>query len=518
MKIVLFFLSFICSVQLCVGQGVQYSKTLNPEIDSIIALGKTLIGKPYRSKINQSVLLDCSGFIQYIFKKSGIEVPRTSRSMYSISKEVSLKEAQKGDLLFFKGRNKNNPTIGHVSMVIQNDSTGMKMMHSCHRGVIIDDFPRSYYRERLVAIGRIESLHLSSVEKESFDNERSLGENEIDKNQTDTTVYDHKENENVITIAAVGDIMLGTNFPSKKHLSPQDGAELLTEATPILNKADVAFGNLEGVLLDDGPTTKRCSDPSKCYAFRSPNRYVNHFKNAGFDVLSIANNHIGDFGTKGKENTMKLLSENSIKYAGLVEQPYDTLFKNGVKYGFCAFSPNNGTIKINNYTKAKQIISYLDSICDVVIVSFHGGAEGAKYSHLTKKTEMFLGENRGNPHQFARIVIDAGADLVLGHGPHVPRAIDIYKGKFIAYSMGNFATYSRFNLRGVNGLAPLLEVKIDKKGDFIEGQIHSFVQQGEGGVQKDLLNKSVTQIKKLTEEDLPETQLFISPLGKITKK
>ncbi len=171
-----------------------------------------------------------------------------------------------------------------------------------------------------------------------------------------------------------------------------------------------------------------------------------------------------------------MLDGVGIKYAGLLKYPYTTFEKNGIKYGFCAFAPNNGTVDINDSENAAKIVKQLNSICDIVIVSFHGGAEGSSKSHLTRSDELFLGENRGNPYQFARIVIDAGADIVFGHGPHVTRAIDIYKGKFIAYSMGNFATYARFNLKGICGIAPIIKLFVNKKGEFLSGTINSTKQ------------------------------------------
>jgi len=131
---------------------------------------------------------------------------------------------------------------------------------------------------------------------------------------------------------------------------------------------------------------------------------------------------------------------------------------------------------------------------------------------------MYLGENRGNPQVFAQAVIDAGADIVFGHGPHVPRAIDLYKNKFIAYSLGNFATYARFNLKSYAGYAPLVTIKLNQKGDFISGEIISFIQEGEGGPVFDATNKAALDIKSLTESDLPSCPLQISETGQITRK
>jgi poly-gamma-glutamate capsule biosynthesis protein CapA/YwtB (metallophosphatase superfamily) len=249
-----------------------------------------------------------------------------------------------------------------------------------------------------------------------------------------------------------------------------------------------------------------------------PNHYVHYFKEAGFDILSIANNHVGDFGEEGRENTVKMLVEAKIKFAGLTKYPFTTFEKNGIKYGFCAFAPNNGTIDINDTQNAARIVKHLDSICDIVIVSFHGGAEGSTKSNITRSDEIFLGENRGNPYKFARIVIDAGADVVFGHGPHVTRAIDMYKGRFIAYSLGNFATYGRFNLKGISGIAPIIKLAVNKKGEFLSGNLYSIKQIGEGGPIIDDDQMALKEVIKLTQSDIPESPLLIKANGLIYKK
>jgi hypothetical protein len=324
--------------------------------------------------------------------------------------------------------------------------------------------------------------------------------------------------KDTISIIGVGDMMLGTNYPAESYLPPEDGKNILTPVKQIIENADISFGNLEGAILSGTGTVKTCTNPAVCYAFKMPNHYVNYFKEAGFDVLSIANNHVSDFGETGKENTVKMLDGVGIKYAGLLKYPYTTFEKNGIKYGFCAFAPNNGTVDINDSENAAKIVKQLNSICDIVIVSFHGGAEGSSKSHLTRSDELFLGENRGNPYQFARTVIDAGADIVFGHGPHVTRAIDIYKGKFIAYSMGNFATYGRFNLKGICGIAPIIKLFVNKKGEFLSGTIYSTKQVGEGGPVIDEDKTVIKEIINLTKSDVPESQIMLDENGVITKK
>jgi hypothetical protein len=177
-----------------------------------------------------------------------------------------------------------------------------------------------------------------------------------------------------------------------------------------------------------------------------------------------------------------------------------------------------GTIDINDTQNAARIVKHLDSICDIVIVSFHGGAEGSTKSNITRSDEIFLGENRGNPYKFARIVIDAGADVVFGHGPHVTRAIDMYKGRFIAYSLGNFATYGRFNLKGICGVAPIIKLAVNKKGEFLSGNLYSIKQIGEGGPIIDDDQMALKEVIKLTQSDIPESPLLIKSNGLIYKK
>lgn len=318
--------------------------------------------------------------------------------------------------------------------------------------------------------------------------------------------------DSLVTLAAVGDMMLGTNFPSVDCLPPKD-VLLLAPMYQYLQSADVTFGNLEGTVLNAGGEVKRCADPSKCYAFRQPEYFVDQLKEAGFDILSLANNHMGDFGETGRQNTQRILKEKGFTYAGLDSCPWDTVTIKGVKYGFTAFAPNTACLQITDYARAQKIVKELDALCDIVIVSFHGGAEGSSRTHITRKTEIFYDENRGNVYEFARKVIDAGADVVLGHGPHVTRAIDQYKGRFITYSMGNFCTYGRFNLKGISGMAPLFELKLRKDGTFVSGKVISTKQLGQGGPVADSLNGAYEQIRTLTGQDLPELKVTFQEDG-----
>lgn len=313
--------------------------------------------------------------------------------------------------------------------------------------------------------------------------------------------------------------MTGTAYPSASLLPPNNDCNALLEAAwDILQNADVTFGNLEGCYLNSGPTTKSCKDPSRCYAFRMPDKHVECLVNAGFDVVGIANNHIGDFGERGRKNTMKLLDSLGIQYGGQLTKPTASFEIDDVKYGFCSFAPNTGTCDIRNIPVAQQIVKKLKEENDIVIVSFHGGAEGSKHAHVTKQTEIFLGENRGNVYEFAHKMVDAGADVVFGHGPHLTRAVDLYKDRLICYSLGNFCTYRKFNLSGDNGLAPIVKVFMNGEGEFIKAEITPIIQIGEGGVTIDTQKRVIKRMQELTSQDIPEAPINISDEGIITKK
>jgi hypothetical protein len=327
----------------------------------------------------------------------------------------------------------------------------------------------------------------------------------------DTTVIA----KDTITVIGVGDIMMGTNYPENK-LPENDGSFLMKDVEKHLQNADVTFGNLEGVLLDSGGTPKTCKDPKVCYAFRTPVSYVKNLLSAGFDVMSLANNHAGDFGEVGRQSSMKTLDSAGILHAGQIVKKFVTFQKDSIRYGMVAFAPNSGCVNLNDLPGAQQLVAHLDSICDIVIVSFHGGAEGAQYQNVPRVNELFHGENRGNVYAFSHAMIDAGADIVFGHGPHVTRAIEVYQDRFISYSMGNFCTYRGISVSGINGLAPIIKVYTDPAGKFYKGQIIPTYQSYGTGVRVDPQNQVIKIIQQLTKKDFPESKIQIAENGLIT--
>lgn len=300
-----------------------------------------------------------------------------------------------------------------------------------------------------------------------------------------------------IRIAAVGDVMLGTDYP-QNILPDDDGAGFLAQASAVLREADIAFGNLECTLIDGGEAVKTCTSSTSCFLFRTPTRYAAHLAAAGFDVMSLANNHAHDFGEEGRSSSMQALESHGIRHSGRAGDVASWEVE-GLRVALIAFAPNIGAHMLDDYERAAALVARLDAMHDIVLVSFHGGAEGADATQLTFGEETYHGEPRGDVVRFARTVVDAGADLVLGHGPHVPRALEVHAGRLIAYSLGNFATYYGISVEGIKGWAPVLIARLDRRGRFLDGRIESMIQVRPGGPQPDPQRQAFELIRSLSE-------------------
>lgn len=314
-----------------------------------------------------------------------------------------------------------------------------------------------------------------------------------------------------VTIAMTGDIMTGSILPTP-NMPPNDGRDTFIDCAKLLQSADVACGNLEGVLGDSGKPRKAPGPLS--FSFMMPTKSVQLLVDAGYDFLGIANNHINDFYPVAIQSTIKTLRDNGIGVAGTRDCETCIREINGVKYGFCAFGHESYTLRTQDKATVTRIVKKLRSECDIVIVCFHGGSEGVSERHLPYGTEYFHGADRGNLREFAHLCIDSGADIVYGHGPHVCRAMELYKGHLIAYSLGNFATPRGMKLDGPTSYAPLLIVKL-QGGKFAEGQIHPFIQYRDKGPRVDKSGAVIKEIQSLSNEDIKDNELVIADDGKL---
>jgi poly-gamma-glutamate capsule biosynthesis protein CapA/YwtB (metallophosphatase superfamily) len=319
--------------------------------------------------------------------------------------------------------------------------------------------------------------------------------------------------EDSLVIAAVGDIMLGSTYPDRRDLPPHNGKGMLDGVAPTLRAADLTFGNLEGPLADSGSTAKK--GPNS-YAFRVPTAYGSYLKDAGFDVFSLANNHASDFGASGRESTRRTLAKLGIRHAGSDRNDVAHLMVKGMRIAVVAFAHNQVSLNVNDLKTAHQAVASAAKQADFVLVSFHGGGEGSGYRHVGRGAEIYLGERRGELRKFTHTVIDAGAKMVVGHGPHLLRGMEFYKNRLIAYSLGNFATYGKFGLRGPTALSVILEVQVDPKtGAFQSGRLHPVHLVAKGIPKIDPNRTAIGEVRSLSQADFGKTAAVISKDGVI---
>jgi poly-gamma-glutamate synthesis protein (capsule biosynthesis protein) len=248
-----------------------------------------------------------------------------------------------------------------------------------------------------------------------------------------------------IVVSAVGDIMLDA---SSRPVMDKEGYDyVFAQVRPFFSGSHIVFGNLEGPLTDHG-----AQEQDKRFTFRSPPDKVSAaLKNAGINVVTLANNHTLDYGAEGLAQTLETLDAAGIRHVGAgpnitaARQPA-IMEVNGKKVALLGYSitlPENfyatehrpGTAFAYEEQVQADIIAARKQ-ADIVLVAFHWGQEG--------KTQL-----REYQTRIGRLAIDSGASAVIGHHPHILQGIEKYHGGIILYSMGNFAfaSYSSHSTR-----------------------------------------------------------------------
>ena len=312
-----------------------------------------------------------------------------------------------------------------------------------------------------------------------------------------------------ITIAAVGDTMLGST-----PVLPPDPASYLAPVRGAL-RAGIVFGNLEGTLTDR--TAGKCGAGSTaCFAFRAPPAFARALRAAGFDVLSDANNHSYDFGPDGQADTVAALRAAGIAQTGLPGQ-ITVVRRGALRVAFVAFAPYSDTASLLDLDGARRLVARAARSADIVVCAMHAGAEGTAALHLTGGAETYVGEDRGDPERFARAAVDAGADLVLGSGPHVLRGMEVYHGRLIAYSLGNFAGYHNFGLDGVLAESVILRVRLTAAGAFAGGRLVSVRLVDAGRPVIDPAGAGARLVAELSRADLGGRAVRVGPDGRLRR-
>jgi uncharacterized membrane protein len=316
--------------------------------------------------------------------------------------------------------------------------------------------------------------------------------------------------DGAITLSATGDIVMGM---APSGLPPNNGKGFFDAVRETL-RADLQMGNLEQTLTDDTGVGK-CSAAAAgktCFQFRTPPAFAKNLADAGFGVMNQANNHAYDYGPAGYKNTQKALDAVGIKYTGWPGLITVVEVK-GVKVAVVGFASYTWSTLCSDLPNATKVIKDAAKQADLVVVQVHQGAEGSDKTHVRPGTEFFLGENRCDPIRFAHTVIDAGADLLVGHGPHVVRAMEFYKGRLIAYSLGNFAGYKALSYQGVVGTTAVIKVKLKADGGWAGGTLLATHMVAPGLPRPDPNKAAIKLVGSLTRQDFPQTGAKIGADG-----
>jgi len=312
-----------------------------------------------------------------------------------------------------------------------------------------------------------------------------------------------------ISFTWVGDMTFGN-----KGSVPSAGvASILEHVRERLNESHITMGNLE-TAIGTGPTTKCGEEAENCYAFQAPLETGAALAEAGFNIVSLANNHSNDAGHAGVRSTESALAEAGVAWTGQRDQ-ITYLEHDGVTIGFVAFAPYDSVANALNRTRVIEMVTEANDNADLVVVMTHLGAEGDEAQHVRPGVEIAFGENRGDPMGFSRAVIDAGADLVVGSGPHVLRGMEWYNGKLIAYSLGNFSGYHTLGMGGIKGVSGILEVTLNSAGEFVDGRLVPVTVERPGIPKLDGKSKAVDIVARLSAHDFGDNGVAFTDDGEI---
>jgi poly-gamma-glutamate capsule biosynthesis protein CapA/YwtB (metallophosphatase superfamily) len=315
--------------------------------------------------------------------------------------------------------------------------------------------------------------------------------------------------QKTVTIAAVGDIAMG-----RDGALPPSGAAALLGGVRAELRGGVVLGNLEQTLTDGG-VSKCGAKSTDCYAFRSPPADAGALRAAGFTVLNLANNHSLDYGGTGLADTVAALDAAGLAHTGEPGQA-TRVRKQPVRVSVVGFSYAGLNGGVLDPAGAAELVRLADRWADVVVVTMHAGAEGHDRGHVPEGAETHLGENRGDLRVFSHAVVDAGADLVVGHGPHVLRGLEWYRGRLIAYSLGNFAGYRTLRTDGPGGVSAILRVTLRGDGSWSAGRLVPTRLDGTGTASLDSAGQALGAVRDLSQADFGARAVRVGQAGELS--
>jgi poly-gamma-glutamate capsule biosynthesis protein CapA/YwtB (metallophosphatase superfamily) len=339
--------------------------------------------------------------------------------------------------------------------------------------------------------------------------------------------------ERYVRICAGGDVLLSNNLDtlwagraSARFGVPvapfPDPRALLAPLRPLTNGADLVLLNIEGA-IGEGPAPPKCRPGSTaCYAFRQPVGSADalaRFAQPAHVVGNVANNHALDAGLDGYQATIHSLVQAGAHVTGNDTLPVLVVTSEGrdttAVIGFSTFraGPNARDLSAVRRHVARAFARYRR-----VVVSVHMGAEGRGAQRTRDETESFFGEDRGNPVAFARAASEAGAALVIGHGPHVLRAAEWRGDALVFYSLGNLLTYGPFNQADPNDRGGIACARIDGIGRTSQASFHPTYQIPPGIVDADPSARGISLVDSLSSLDFPVTGAYLTPDGRVERR
>ncbi len=314
------------------------------------------------------------------------------------------------------------------------------------------------------------------------------------------------------SLAWAGDLTLGSSYGNP----PNAGRGVLAAARKALREADLTAVNYEGTFGPGG--SSKCGPGSEnCFAFQAPPGNARTLRWAGVDIVNQANNHAFDYGPVGWRASRSALERADVEATGAPGEIV-TITRKGKRIAFTGFSTYTWSNPMGNDAAVRALVKRAAARADLVVAFFHAGAEGADKTHVPRGPESAFGEYRGDSRHFARVAIDAGADVVLGSGPHVLRGLELYKNRLIAYSLGNLGGYHNFGTGGNSALTAVLTIAVEPSGRFLLGNITSLKLDGAAIPHADTSRGAAKLVRSLSRADFPSSPLRISTRGPVTPK
>ena len=323
-----------------------------------------------------------------------------------------------------------------------------------------------------------------------------------------------------VRVCAGGDVTLGTNLD---RAWSRDAAqkmralynrtdkpdELIAPLRPLVESADIVLLNVESA-IGSGASPSKCGPRStNCYAFRAPASAAYAIRGVAQQktvVGNVANNHSRDAGTEGHDTTVALLTRAGVLVTGHDSLATAVATPAGDTIGVLGFHTSADTPDARDTAAVYRHVARAAARYPLVIVTMHLGAEGRDAQRTRNASEIFLRIDRGNPIAFADAAVRGGAALVVGHGPHVLRALEWReKGALIAYSLGNLLTYGPFTLKEPLNRGAVLCATLDRSGRVSEASLASTVQLAPGVMEADSTHRAAALVDSLGQLDFRAT-------------